>query len=225
MTDGLISHDLPSIRKNAVEILNAEYTSQDEAYAAIDQLAETYDQASGADPDKVAQAIEALKGLYNNTNFPDMNLDWKRNPNNERHTPTLGCFRCHDGNHVSMNADGSEEIISSQCNLCHTVPIVGKGNELVVEAPVIVGDPPDSHKDFSWTISHRDITNFEKQECYNCHGQSFCNNGACHNLSHPPNMLFTHADEYAKQGGQVCYTCHQNVSCQKCHTDDVVKNP
>lgn len=225
ITDGLISRDLPSIRKNAVEILNAEYTSQDEAYAAIDQLAETYDQASGADPDQVTQAIDALKGLYNNTNFPDMNLDWKSNPNNERHTPTLGCFRCHDGNHVSMNADGSEETISSQCNLCHTVPIVGKGNELVVEAPVIVGDPPDSHKDFSWTISHRDITDFEKQECYNCHGQSFCNNGACHNLSHPPNMLFTHADEYAKQGGQVCYTCHQNVSCQKCHTDDVIKNP
>jgi len=222
ITDGQISSDLPFIRKYGVEILSAKYASPEEAYAAIDKLAESY---SAEDPQQVEQALGTLKELYSNTNFPDMNLDWKSNPNNERHTPTLGCFRCHDDNHVTLDSAGNEQTISAECNLCHTVPIVGTGNELLVEAPVIVGDVPESHQDFSWTIDHRDITEAQKQECYNCHGQSFCNNGACHNLSHPENMLFTHADEYAKQGGQVCYTCHQDVTCQKCHPGGIIENP
>ena len=150
ITNGQISADLPYIRKHAVELMSAKYASQDEAYAAIDKLAETYGAASGADQEQVTQAIQTLKTIYDETNFPDMNLDWKSNPNNERHTPTLGCFRCHDDNHVSMDQDGNasvdengnQETISAECNLCHTVPIVARGSELVVEAPVIVGDVP-----------------------------------------------------------------------------------
>jgi hypothetical protein len=225
ITNGQISRDLPYIRKNAVDLMKASYASQDEAYAAIEALAETYSPDTGADQKQVTQAIETLKKIYGETNFPDMNLDWQSNPNNERHTPTLGCFRCHDDNHVSMDAQGNQQTISSECNLCHTVPIVAQGNELAVEAPVIVGNVPDSHKDFSWTVDHRSVTDAEKQECYQCHGQAFCNNAACHNLSHPPNMLFTHADEFKKQGEQVCYTCHQNITCQKCHPEGVIQNP
>ena len=116
-------------------------------------------------------------------------------------------------------------MISVACNLCHTVPIVGRGDDLLVEAPVIVGTTPASHADFRWTIEHRSITAAETQECYQCHGQGFCNNGACHNLSHPPDMLYTHAEEYRKQGDQVCYTCHQDVLCSRCHPGGIVKNP
>jgi nitrate/TMAO reductase-like tetraheme cytochrome c subunit len=225
ITNGQISRDLPYIRKNAVDLMKASYASQDEAYAAIDKLAETYAPSSGADQKEVKQAIATLRTIYSQTNFPDMNLDWQSNPNNERHTPTLGCFRCHDDNHVYMDADGNQQTISAACNLCHTVPIVAQGNELAVEAPVIVGNVPDSHKDFSWTVTHRSITDAQKQECYQCHGQGFCNNAVCHNLSHPPDMLFTHATEYKKQGGQVCYTCHQNITCQRCHPEGIIQNP
>jgi len=153
-----------------------------------------------------------------------MKLIWKTNPNNERHTPFLGCFRCHDGKHFSIGADGSEEVISAKCNLCHTVPIVGRGNDLLVEAPVIVGTVPTSHSDFRWTIEHRNVTDADKQSCLNCHGGAFCNNGACHNLSHPEDMLFTHPEEYKKQGGQVCYTCHQNIMCTRCHPAGIFQN-
>jgi hypothetical protein len=97
---------------------------------------------------------------------------------------------------------------------------------MLVEAPVIVGAPPVSHNDFRWTIEHRNVTEAQRQqECYNCHGQGFCNNGACHNLSHPQNMLFSHAEEYRKRGNQVCYTCHQDVMCTRCHPGGVIKNP
>ena len=94
-----------------------------------------------------------------------------------------------------------------------------------MEAPVIVGEVPTSHSDFKWTIEHRNVTEAEKKACFECHGQAFCNNGACHNLSHPKDMLFSHAEEYRRQGNQVCYTCHQNVLCSRCHPGGTVANP
>lgn len=230
ISDGLISRDLPFIRSRGVELLTNTYAGKEEAYAAIEDLASQY-QSDGGVPvskDKLQQAIDELKGIYDSTVFPDMNLDWKTNPNNANHTPTAGCFRCHDGNHIladSVGAAAGEEVISVKCNLCHTVPIVGRGEEMLVEAPVIVGAPPVSHNDFRWTIEHRNVTDAEKQDCYQCHGQGFCNNGACHNLSHPPDMAFTHAQEVKHVGQQVCYTCHQDITCTRCHPAGIMKTP
>jgi hypothetical protein len=222
IANGLISTDLPYIRKNAVAILNTTFTSENEAFTAIDKLKENY---TSSPQDKVTEATETLKKLYSTTNFPDMNLNWKTNPNNETHKPTAGCFRCHDGNHITNKGNGNEEVISVKCNLCHTVPIVGRGNETILEAPVIVGDIPASHEDFRWTIEHRSVKNAQEEGCYNCHGQSFCNNSVCHNVSHPADMAFTHPQEFKAKGGQVCYTCHQNVTCNRCHPAGIINNP
>ncbi len=230
--DGLFSRDLPFIRLKAVELLNQDYATREEAFAQIEKLADDYQTGMTSTSllsavnrqEQIAAAIETIKRIYSETNFPDMKLTWETNPNNERHTPSLGCFRCHDGKHFSIGADGSEEVVSAQCNLCHTVPIVGRGNDLLVEAPVIVGNVPSSHSDFRWTIEHRNVTDAEKQNCLNCHGGAFCNNGACHNLSHPEDMLFTHPQEYREQGGQVCYTCHQNIMCTRCHPAGIFQN-
>ena len=46
-----------------------------------------------------------------------MKVNWKTHPNNIGHFYFQGCFRCHDGNHVSK--DG--KVISKDCNSCHTV--------------------------------------------------------------------------------------------------------
>jgi hypothetical protein len=177
----------------------------------------------------VSEAIDTLKTLYTEDTFPAMNTDWTTNPNNEKHTPYLGCFRCHNNAMVSITASGAtgseRDTISAECNLCHSVPITGRGSEILIEAPVIVGAAPASHDDYSWTLSHRSTTEAQKQDCYQCHGQGFCNNSACHNLNHPEDMLFTHAEEFQKTGEQVCYTCHQNITCSRCHAGGVIKNP
>jgi hypothetical protein len=34
-------------------------------------------------------------------------------------------------------------------------------------------------------------------------------------------MAFTHPQEVAKVGQAVCYTCHQDVTCVKCHPGGV----
>lgn len=243
ISSGLIPRDIPYIRAKAVEILSFPYATEAEAYAAIDALADYYTVETTAssltkptlevllpfqltNSTELASAQDEIKQLYSNSNFPEMNLTWETNPNNQRHTPFLGCFRCHDGKHVSVDEAGQEvETISVKCNLCHTVPIVGRGDELLVESPVITGATPDSHADFRWTIEHRTVTDAEIQDCYQCHGQGFCNNGACHNLSHPPDMLFTHAEEYRVRGDDVCYTCHQNILCSRCHPGGIINNP
>ncbi len=240
---GRLPKELPYIRAKAVEILNQDFGSEEEAYAAIDKLGEYYlrthrpasvDRTNfNANLDeiqsyevKVQSAIEEIKRLYALTHFPDLRMNWKTNPNNARHNPFPGCFRCHDDKHASLDDRGNEiETISVKCNLCHTVPIVSRGDEMVVEVPVIVGPVPDSHSDFRWTIEHRDVQDAQAEGCYDCHGQRFCNNGACHNLSHPPDMLFSHAEEYKKRGGQVCYTCHQDILCSRCHPGGIIKNP
>jgi len=228
ISNGLISRKLPYVRSKAVDLLKSSYANENDAWKAIDALVDYYQtmpNSSGFSSKDVDQARTEIKTLYAETNFPDMNLNWQTNPNNEEHTPTLGCFRCHDGNHVSVDAQGNQETISDECNLCHTVPIVDRGNETVVAAPVIVGDPPASHQDFSWTIDHRYTTPAEEQTCYQCHGQAFCNNSVCHNLIHPPDMLTSHPLYYQTQGSQVCYICHQNVFCSQCHPEGILNNP
>lgn len=238
IADGSISRSLPGIRAKAVKLLKASYASQAEAYQAFNKLSDDYAllpaisgnanlSLTNVDANLVAAAIDTLKKLYDQDNFPAMATDWQTNPNNEKHTPFLGCFRCHNDSLISVDPSNNvgRETISSACNLCHTVPIVGRGSEILIEAPVIVGAAPESHNDYSWTISHRSTTEAGKQQCYQCHGQGFCNNAACHNLSHPADMLFTHAEEYKRTGGQVCYTCHQNISCARCHAGGIIQNP
>ena len=229
---GLISTEIPFIRAKAVEVLSASYSDKEEAFAAVDALAEYYQDAwlnksySKVGEEEVQAALEEIKRIYSTTNFPEMGLDWKTNPNNERHNPSPGCFRCHDDKHVNIDPAGNEvETISVKCNLCHTVPIVGRGDEMLIEAPVIVGPVPESHSDYRFTIEHRSVSGAEQEACFQCHGQAFCNNGACHNLSHPEDMLFTHAEETNQRGEQVCYNCHQDVLCSRCHPGGVIKNP
>ncbi len=230
ITAGKISPDLPYIRAKGIEVLTPQYASVTEAYGKIDALAAYYQadypQVYDDRRQELRLAIKVLKDLYRDSHFPDMALNWETNPDNEVHSPFPGCFRCHDGKHAMVDPEGNEvEEISVKCNQCHTVPIVGRGTAMLVEAPVIVGAAPESHSDFRYTVEHRTTTDAERQECYQCHGQGFCENEACHNLSHPPDMLYTHSDEYRRTGDQVCYNCHQAVLCSRCHPGGFVAAP
>ncbi len=163
---GLIDRTIPYIRAKSIEALTPSYNSTAEAYTAIEALAEFYSvshpevlTAGISTETLLAPTLKQIQAIYSETNFPEMAQTWETNPNNARHTPSLGCLRCHDGKHVSVNETGQEvEAISVKCNLCHTVPIIGRGDELLVESPVITCATPDSHADFRWTIEHRSVT-------------------------------------------------------------------
>jgi hypothetical protein len=46
-------------------------------------------------------AIAEVQHMYAATIFPFMKVDWRTHPNDIGHYYAPGCFRCHDGQHVS----------------------------------------------------------------------------------------------------------------------------
>jgi hypothetical protein len=52
-----------------------------------------------------------------------MKVRWTEFPNNIGHKNSPGCFRCHDGRHVS----DSGQRITHDCTVCHTILAQGPG--------------------------------------------------------------------------------------------------
>ena len=125
MSLGHIDPSIPSIKKNSVAVLTEEYPTQAEAEQKIaDKLNAQYSKT--VDPEKLNSAIAELQKIYRDNFFPEMKSSWKAYPNNIGHLNWPGCFRCHDGEHVSPEG----KAISADCNSCHTIIAQGSGNEL-----------------------------------------------------------------------------------------------
>ncbi len=112
---------LPFVKQQAVTVLTADYKTSDEAMRGIAGLQSFYE-TKYPDVAKTKQleirtAVTELQQIYSRTFFPDMKLNWQTHPNNLGHYYYPGCFRCHDGQHVS--ADG--RVITRDCNQCHTM--------------------------------------------------------------------------------------------------------
>ncbi|RME82129.1 MAG: hypothetical protein D6775_11705 [Caldilineae bacterium] len=185
---GRLNRSIPFIRAWAASILKDEFESHEEAAAKAESLDEWYARNFpdyyAENKDKIRQAIDTIKELYTLSVFPEMEVGWITHPNNLGHKEFPGCFRCHDGKHLSK--DG--EAIRLECNLCHTIPrMAGPG----LPAPIITleaSNEPESHKDSNWIARHRQ--EFD-ETCAGCHStfnrggadnSSFCANGACHGI-------------------------------------------
>src|SRR5271165_915305 len=158
ITGHSIDATLPYIKKEGVEVLVADYKTTDEAKQAIaDKVAkfyqEKYPQIASTKADSVKGAITELQRIYSTTFFPDMRVDWRTHPNNIGHMYSPGCFRCHDGNHVSK--DG--KVISKDCNSCHTVLEQQENATQIASLP-------------TQTFKHPvDIGDLSQANCSDCH--------------------------------------------------------
>lgn len=118
---GQISTTLPFIKKKAVELLRANYSSNEEASRTIPAaLAGFYQQgypaiASQRSKD-IANAGSQIAAIYNRNVFPDLKVTWGTYPNNLGHADFPGCFRCHDGSHSTPDQKAT---IVQDCNACH----------------------------------------------------------------------------------------------------------
>ena len=122
LAKGLIDPTLPSIKAKAVEALMGDYPSEEEALQFIrEQLTEDYPEAD----EHIEQAIVATQKIYQRNFFPEMNANWLAYPDHIGHFITPGCFRCHDGKHVS-----DDDVISRDCDTCHTIISQGPGQHL-----------------------------------------------------------------------------------------------
>ena len=179
---GKLDATLPYIKRQAVEVLNKPYASNDEALNAIASDLEGFYRANYGDVyarkgDSVKGAISEVQRIYQTYFFPEMKTDWRTHPNNIGHFYSQGCFRCHDGEHKSNTG----KIIGNDCNTCHT--ILDQSAALLAPAagqtpnfrhPVALGDLAASncvlcHKAtgaFRHPINLGDISQFK---CVDCH--------------------------------------------------------
>jgi NapC/NirT cytochrome c family, N-terminal region len=129
MSRGLVSPELPYIRKKAVELLKVNYPDRDAAQKQIVEGIESFYRISYPDIYNgkralVEQSADNVAKIYLRNIFPEMNVNWGVHPNNLGHTDFPGCFRCHDGSHTS--ADG--QTISNDCSACHNLLAVQEEN-------------------------------------------------------------------------------------------------
>ena len=118
---GLISPTLPFIKKKAIELLKANYSSNEEASRMIPEALTRFYQQSY--PDLFSQRSSAISdagaevgAIYNRNVFPDLKVTWGTYPNNLGHTDFPGCFRCHDGSHSTSD---QKLTITQDCSTCH----------------------------------------------------------------------------------------------------------
>jgi hypothetical protein len=172
---------LPYLKRQAVEVLSASYATDDDAVKAIasnldgfyrQHYPEVYSQKGEA----VKAAISEVQRIFQTYIFPEMKVDWKTHPNNIGHYYFQGCFRCHDGQHVSATG----KVIRNDCNVCHTVlDQTYKGQSIGVQQgafthPVDLGELGKYNctvchtgdKAFQHPLNLGDISEFK---CVDCH--------------------------------------------------------
>lgn len=183
---GILPSNIPFIRARAVELLSTSYGSQAEAAKAIGSLDQYYRDyyadfyAMGSD--QVRTAITTLTKIYNDSNYPEQQLNWRTHPNNIGHKEARGCFRCHDGQHISPEG----QVVRLECNLCHSISQVVRPGKIEPMLALVTGIEPQSHLDSTWIARHHEVFD---ASCANCHDvrnpggtddQSFCSNSQWH---------------------------------------------
>ncbi|MCB1122004.1 MAG: NapC/NirT family cytochrome c [Verrucomicrobiae bacterium] len=150
---GRLSRELVDVKFNTVDLLTAEYENREEAQKAIEEGMTDYYE----DEESLPQVIAEVKRIYSQSFFPEMKASWKDYPENIGHKDWPGCFRCHDGKHVSSDTGAAISITASDCNSCHT--IIAQGEEL--EARVLDSRGLEfAHPDGEWD---------EELLCSDCH--------------------------------------------------------
>jgi hypothetical protein len=134
MARGRISVGLPFIKKTGVELLKANYASEDDAAQKIPAgLNSFYQQKYGDVWAKRSNDIQlaglALVGIYRSNVFPDLKVTWGTYPNNLGHMDDPGCFRCHDDSHATPE----KKTITQDCNTCHQMLATEETNPAILK--------------------------------------------------------------------------------------------
>jgi hypothetical protein len=143
MVNGSPSPSLPYVHKEGLKLIKAKYTSQAQAGTEITAGLENYYRTRYPDVWNTQRALvvgaaRTLVTIYDRNVFPSMKVTWGTYPDNIGHMDYPGCFRCHDGNHVSK----SGKVISDDCNLCHNLLAVDETNPKVVSDLGLKGNVP-----------------------------------------------------------------------------------
>lgn len=130
LTNGTIPKSLTGIKAIAMTILHQEYDTQEQADSAISAgiyqyYNENHPEIAKSQKADIDRAIAGIKEGFSKNIFPEMKASWSVYPDQIGHMEYNGCFRCHNDRHASE----SGEIISKDCNLCHTIMMQGPAGE------------------------------------------------------------------------------------------------
>jgi hypothetical protein len=181
MAAGRLDASLPYLKRQAVELLSRPYASTQEALGEIASGLESFYRSSypavyAGKRGEITGAVAELSRIYQTYHFPEMKVDWQTHPDNVGHYYSQGCFRCHDGKHVSA----AGQVIRNDCAICHTALDQTVGSKTFMPQagefrhPVDLGDLPSfdcssCHKGdrpFRHPIDLGDISEFSCAECH-----------------------------------------------------------
>lgn len=177
LTQGLLSPNVPYLRREALAALTTPYPDEATARAALQGFAERYRTAYpnlyASYEAELAQAAQVLPELYALSVFPVLGMTGGVYPDHAAHKGMAGCFRCHDGQHLS--AAGKR--ITRNCTTCHGVPVLQAATAPVPTAPFLPPPQPLSHQADDWYATHGKL---KDESCAHCHAPTFCTNPLCH---------------------------------------------
>jgi hypothetical protein len=179
---GRLDPDLPYLKRQAVEALNKSYATEAEALntiaSGLDGFYKTnYGDLYAQKTDTIKTAIGETQRIFKTYFFPEMKTNWSTHPDNVGHLYSSGCFRCHDGEHVSS----SGKVIRNDCNICHSVLWDSAGSTASstppmaeFKHPVDLGGLADrkcetchkANEPFRHPINLGDISMFQCVECH-----------------------------------------------------------
>ena len=166
LASGVMPIALPYAKSLSVDTLSVEYPTREAAHdgmkrAVLDFYAKKYPDVASSRGPEIEKLNAAIAAIYDRNVFPEMKVSWKTYLSNIGHKNSAGCFRCHDGKHVS--SDGKK--IVSECTTCHTAPT--RGPQLPMGAP-----PDGSEKDWHpWQTpeKHLAVAKHSEVQCHECH--------------------------------------------------------
>lgn len=185
-TANKLDASLPFLKLKAVEVLVKPYNTTEEAVNSIAANLNEYYRTSHADvyaskKDSISGAVTEIQRIYQTYFFPEMKTNWQTHADNIGHYKVQGCFRCHDGRHVSREG----QVIRNECGICHTTidqTFAGKtvlAQNGLFQHPVNLGDKGNwqcaachkADRAFKHPLNLGDISRFQCAECHQ--GQNF----------------------------------------------------
>jgi hypothetical protein len=116
IASGVVSRDVPNLKKELVAAVSAEYSSQADADAGIAKhLRDAWKSADPKVAPEIERAVTAARELYRQNVFPEMKITWGTYMSQLGHIDAPGCFRCHDASHTSP----AGAVIKQDCEQCH----------------------------------------------------------------------------------------------------------
>jgi hypothetical protein len=181
-TAGKLDASLPYLKRQAVEVLSANYETTPQALSSIEAGLHGFYRTNYADlysqkQDAVQGAVIEVQRIFQTYMFPEMRTNWQTHPNNAGHLNSAGCFRCHDGEHFSK----AGKMISNDCNICHTT---------VYDSAA----PPETNMKTGPFIHPVDLGSLAGRRCDTCH---------------KPDQPFVHPINLGDISMFQCSACHQ----------------